>query len=59
MFTVKCEKCGFVFYKGAKPPTLYRIYVQYGGRCPRCGLEIGWVPKEIEVEHKRKVQMMK
>ncbi|MCC6058644.1 MAG: hypothetical protein ACO2OQ_03600 [Thermofilaceae archaeon] len=53
MFTVTCSRCKYVFYKGEKIPNLYKIYVRFGGRCPVCGREIGWVPQSIDVKAKR------
>lgn len=52
MFVVLCDRCGYEFYRGEKPPNLYRIYVVFGGRCPRCGREVKWVPTSIEVRRK-------
>ncbi|MEM0125918.1 MULTISPECIES: hypothetical protein [Thermofilum] len=54
MYIVKCSKCGYVFYRGEKIPNLFRIYSSVGGKCPRCGAEIDWVPKGVAVSRKDK-----
>lgn len=53
VITVVCKRCGYVFYRGEKVPNLFRIYASVGGRCPRCGREIGWVPLNVKVERRR------
>jgi len=46
---VICEKCGFVLYEGTelKPPD--EIIQTNDGKCPKCGKEISFVPKKVEV----------
>jgi len=46
-YKVVCKHCGYVFYKDVKPPKLYEIYKSVGGRCPRCGKRISWMPSSI------------